>query len=95
MAVNLFANELNAKVAITTKNWLQLGFDSSNISIVYLLDPQSLNPVSTWRPGDPFSQLAGIERNKGYLIQPKVNLDRESDFTISHWGTLVIPFKYI
>lgn len=80
MAVNLFANQLNAKVARTTKNWLQLGFDSSNVEIVYLLDPTSAFPVLVWKPNDPFSQLTGIEAGKGYIIQPKINLDRESDF---------------
>lgn len=80
MATNLFANQLNSKVATTNKTWAQLSFNSTNISIVYLLDPGSGIPVATWRPNDPFSQLTGVERNKGYIIQPKVDLDRELDF---------------
>ncbi len=80
MAINLFANQLNSKVATTNKTWTQLGFDNSNISIVYLLDPGNNVPLATWVPGSPFSQITGIERNKGYLIQPKVDLDREADF---------------
>lgn len=80
MAINLFANQLNSKVALTTKTWAQLGFDNTTISIVYLLDPATSIPISTWVPNNPFSQLVGIEKEKAYVIQPKVNLDREVDF---------------
>lgn len=80
MANNLIANQLNSKVALSTKTWAQLGFNSSTVSIVYLLDPVGGKPVTTWKPGDPFSQLVGIERDQAYLIQPKVNLDLSLDF---------------
>lgn len=79
MATNLFANQLNSKVAITTKTWAALGFDSTTITIVYLLDPGNGRPIATWKPGDPFSTLLGIEASKGYLIQPKVDLDKSAD----------------
>lgn len=80
MATNLFANQLNSKVAITTKTWAALGFNSTTITIVYLLDPSNTSkPIATWKPGDPFSTLTGIEAGKGYIIQPKINFDLSLD----------------
>lgn len=77
----LSANNLNVVTSLTQKTWAQLGWNSSNISSVYLLEPENPNVIlQSWDPLLPFSALTGIKPGGQYIVQPKVNITNTTDF---------------
>lgn len=77
----LSGNNLNLATAITQKTWAQLGWNSSNISTVFLVEPENPGVIlQSWDPSQPFSPLTGIKVGGQYIIQPKSNITNNTDF---------------
>jgi hypothetical protein len=72
--ITLKANSLNLVTSISTKTWAELGFNNTNIKIVYLIDPP-VYTTYTWQPSAPGFGPSGIELGLQYVIQPLIDID--------------------
>lgn len=72
---NLFGGRGNVALAITTKDFSTLGFDGTNINIVFEIGPALLS----WVPDRLINSVMGITAGKGYWIVPKIDIDYSND----------------
>lgn len=76
MATNIFAGRPNAVIAKATISIDSLGFDATNINVVYEVG----NSLKSWIPGRPFNPLTIITTGRSYWIVPKIDMDLTAYF---------------
>lgn len=78
MANNILTG-LNCKVAKVAATFSSMNFNSSNVSIIYEIEG---NTIKSWRPNRPVNSVTGttISDTKGYFIEALQDLDRSAEF---------------
>lgn len=82
--MNLFAGRANVALAQTSKTFAELGFNNTNIEIVYEIG----SSIRSWKPGRPINSITATVSGRGYYIIPKIDLDKEADFA-THLETII------
>lgn len=63
----------NVAIAATTKTFEEMGFDESNIHLIFEVE----EALRSWKPGRTINAINGITAGRGYWVIPKTNLESE------------------
>lgn len=66
--VNIFRGRPNVVVSKADATFNSLGFNSSNMSIIY--ECGSTSGPRSWMPNREINAITGFEANKGYYLMP-------------------------
>lgn len=79
MATNVFgtlAGQPNAVVSLVSASFLDMGLNSDNTLIIYIID----DPLKSWKPNRAINGITGIVPQKGYYLIAKEDMDLTAYF---------------